>query len=170
MAVRIGVHAAQVPDEQVAPPAVSDRLPPDPFPKSVLLGAATLMGLALTFAMFGNQERSNDPAVLRPAITEQQAVRFNDNPDGSITVLDGTSRAELHTLAPETNGFLRVVMRSLARERRLAGLGPEEPFLLYRASTDKRLILEDPATGRTVGLDAFGPSNVGAFAALLVTK
>jgi putative photosynthetic complex assembly protein len=170
VAVRIGVHPAQAPEVQVTPPADSDRLPPDPFPKSILLGAATLMGLALTFAMFGNPERSNDPAVLRPAVTEQHAVRFNDNADGSISVLDGASRAELHKLAPETNGFLRVVMRSLARERRIAGLGPEEPFLLYRASTDKRLILEDPTSGRTVGLDAFGPSNVGAFAALLVTK
>jgi putative photosynthetic complex assembly protein len=147
-----------------------ERLPPDPFPKSILLGAATIMLLTFVAAMVSTPERPNAPDPLRPVASAQLPLSFIDNPDGSISVLDGVSRQPRHLIQPASNGFLRVIMRGLARERRIAGHGPEVPFLLYRAKTDQRLILEDPATGRAIGLDAFGHSNAAVFAALLTTK
>ncbi len=144
-----------------------EQYPPDPMPKSLLLGALALMVVTFASAVYSTIGKVNDSTALRPAEQARQELRFVDNPDGSITVLDGTARETISKINPETNGFLRVVMRGLARERRLAGLGDAEPFLLYRATADQRLILEDPATGKIVGLDAFGPSNAGVFAALL---
>ena len=55
----------------------------------------------------------------------------------------------------------------LARDRRLAHLGSGPPFRLVRWS-DGRLSLEDPSTGRQVALEAFGPTNSGVFAGILV--
>jgi len=64
------------------------------------------------------------------------------------------------------HGFIRSVMRGMARERRAQDVGHEPPFRLMRWS-DGRITLDDPQTGRWVALDAFGPDNAGAFGALL---
>ncbi|MBU1360691.1 MAG: photosynthetic complex assembly protein PuhC [Gammaproteobacteria bacterium] len=93
--------------------------------------------------------------------------RFEDRPDGSIVVRDASSGRVVHTVAPETNGFLRGTMRGLARERHRRGLGPEQPFRMV-GRADGGLTLEDPATGRRVDLGSFGPTNAAVFAQLMV--
>ncbi len=63
-------------------------------------------------------------------------------------------------------GFLRQTLRGLALTREAAGYGRADPFeLSYYA--DRRLILRDPATNRTVELEAFGPTNEAVFARYL---
>jgi putative photosynthetic complex assembly protein len=93
-------------------------------------------------------------------------LRFEDRPDGSIAVIDARAGRELDTVAPGSNGFLRGTLRGLARERKRMSLGPEIPFRLLGRS-DGRLTLEDPATGRRVDLESFGPTNAAVFARLL---
>jgi putative photosynthetic complex assembly protein len=53
----------------------------------------------------------------------------------------------------------------MARERRSRGVDATPPFRLVRWS-DGRLSLEDPSTQREIALEAFGPTNSGAFAEL----
>ncbi|MFM1987372.1 MAG: putative photosynthetic complex assembly protein PuhC [Pseudomonadota bacterium] len=92
-------------------------------------------------------------------------LRFDDRPDGSIAVTDATTGAAVESFVGE-QGFVRGVLRGLARERRARGLGPEQPFeLIGRA--DGRLTLHDPATGRLVDLESFGPTNAAVFARLI---
>ena len=67
---------------------------------------------------------------------------------------------------PGSNGFLRATLRGLARERKRHEGGPEIPFRLT-AWSNGRLTLADPATGRTVDLAAFGPTNAEVFGRLL---
>jgi putative photosynthetic complex assembly protein len=57
-------------------------------------------------------------------------------------------------------------MRGLARERRQHSIGAAPPFrlTLWR---NGMLSLVDTATGRTVELDGFGPTNRAAFARFL---
>jgi putative photosynthetic complex assembly protein len=64
------------------------------------------------------------------------------------------------------NGFVRGVMRGMARDRRAHGVGMEPPFALtlWRNGT---LSLTDKSTGRAIELGSFGPDNRAAFAALL---
>ena len=69
-------------------------------------------------------------------------------------------------IRPGEDGFLRGTLRGLAQARQRDGLGPERPFSLTRYD-DGRLALADEATGRRVPLEAFGPTNAGAFARLL---
>jgi putative photosynthetic complex assembly protein len=57
------------------------------------------------------------------------------------------------------------VLRGMARERRSRGVDSTPPFRLVRWS-DGRLSLEDPSTQREIALEAFGPTNSGAFADL----
>jgi len=94
-------------------------------------------------------------------------MRFLDREDGAV-VVQGPDERIIAVLPPGTNGFARGVLRGLARERRQHHLDSGPTFRLVRWA-DGRLSLEDPATGRHVNLEAFGPTNARVFADLLVS-
>jgi putative photosynthetic complex assembly protein len=135
------------------------------FPRGPLLGAAALVMFAL-IAAGATSIRSG--ATIDGVSTEPVAVvalRFEDRADGGILVLDNRNDGAVETIDPGTGGFVRATLRALSRERKLNALGPGQPFEL-RQYPNGRLELHDLATGRTVYLSAFGPTNAGAFAAL----
>lgn len=98
-----------------------------------------------------------------PAV-KVRALRFEDRPDGAVTVLDAGSGRVIDQLYGE-QGFVRGVMRGLARERKRRGVDSGPAFELI-ARGDGRLTLSDPATGQRVDLESFGP-NAREFARLL---
>lgn len=138
-----------------APPGL-DRLP---LMACAALVVATLLGVGWV--------RYNGQPIRTPDAdaTVQRALRFEDRMDGSIAVIDPLSGQAFETVSGQA-GFVRGTLRGLARERRRMGLGAEQPFVLT-ARADGRLTLHDPATGRIIDLDAFGPLNASAFARLL---
>jgi len=85
---------------------------------------------------------------------------------GGIDVLDARTNLKIDELRPGEDGFIRATVRGLARERMRRGIGQQVPFRLA-LHTDGRLTLEDPTISRTLELEAFGPSNSGAFARFL---
>jgi putative photosynthetic complex assembly protein len=134
------------------------------LPRAALLAMAAVIVLALGSAaavrLSGVDIREPDAAAV-----ETRLLRFDDLPDGRIAVIDAASGARVDTVEGES-GFVRGTLRGLARERKRQGLGPERPFeLIGRA--DGRLTLRDPATGRIVDLESFGPTNAGVFARML---
>jgi putative photosynthetic complex assembly protein len=138
------------------------------FPKAALLGAAALISVSLGLVAMS---RHNDVGATRmpvtPAVTTRE-LRFEDMANGGITVYDARAERVVTTVQPGTNGFLRGVLRSLARERRREQVGALPPFQLTRWA-DGRLSIEDPMTGERVNLEVFGPTNVAVFAQLLTT-
>lgn len=141
----------------------------DPFPRGALIAAAALIGFSLVATAAGRVAMLHaPPARAQPAPSQSVALRFADAADGAVLVRDGRDNRVIASLAPGTNGFIRGVMRGLARERKSLGIGEGPPFLLSRWN-DGRLALEDTATGRQIDLDAFGDSNKDAFAQLLHT-
>jgi putative photosynthetic complex assembly protein len=149
--------------------AIDDR----PFPRPALFGAAALIGLTILGAGAARwtslRTPADDPRIIEArtgAPTEVRHLRFSDQPDGSVLVTDANGNAAPVTIAGGGNGFIRGVLRGLARDRRMRGIGQEPAFRLSRWA-DGRLTLVDEATGRTVDLTAFGPTNRAAFAALL---
>lgn len=142
-----------------------------PLP-AVIGGGLLLLSLVVITTAHSGRQRSHgaDPraevAAAVPAGSLVRALAFTDRRDGGIEVIDAGTGRLITTLAPETNAFIRSVMRGLVRERKLKGLGAGEPFVLAQRP-DGGLTLADPATGRLIELNAFGPSNVGAFAELL---
>jgi putative photosynthetic complex assembly protein len=106
-----------------------------------------------------------DPPIARPVRTANLVMQ--DRADGSIAVLRASDLHVIDVVPPDTNGFLRVVLAGLVRERRREGMGARSrPFHLTRWS-DGRLTLDDVATRRLIELEAFGPTNEGAFEHLL---
>ena len=94
-----------------------------------------------------------------------RTLRFVDQPDGSIQVIDAATGKDVHNFQGE-QGFVRGTLRALVRDRRLQGYGADQPFELI-AHDAGRLSLRDPATGSTIALESFGSKNIGVFARLM---
>jgi putative photosynthetic complex assembly protein len=139
------------------------------MPNGVLVCAGALIAFAILSAGVGRL--SGLGAVRAPAahVVRSLSLRFEDQTDGSVLVRDTKNRAGIYTIAPGTNGFMRATLRGLAQERKRSGVGDETPFLLTYWD-DGRMSLEDTATGRSVALEAFGPTNAQAFAQLFLAR
>jgi putative photosynthetic complex assembly protein len=97
-------------------------------------------------------------------VSWQRTLRFEDRPNGDVAVMDGKSAVEITRYAGE-QGFVRGILRTLARERMRRGIGSGPTFELI-GHTDGRLTLLDPATGQRINLESFGPTNMTSFAML----
>lgn len=138
-------------------------------PRGPLLGAAALVLIALLAVAAVRITGVGMVKVPDANAVSTRDFRFEDRPDGSIAVIDAVERRVVETVAPGTNGFLRSTLRGLARERKRQGIGAEPAFRLV-GRADGRLTLEDPATGRRVDLESFGPTNAAVFAQLMLAK
>lgn len=138
----------------------------EPFPRRLLLAAALLIGFSIVVTLLAQHTGVGRTAMAPAAVVEQRALHFTDMADGGIQVTDAVSDAAVAHLQPGSNGFLRSVVRGLARERLRRRLGAGSPLLLTRFD-DGRLQLADPVTGRHIALEAFGMTNARAFADLL---
>lgn len=137
-----------------------------PFPRGALIAAAALIAFAMGLAAFARLTGIGTTSLAPFVAAESRDLRFADRADGAVIVEDARTREVVSVLPAGNDGFVRVVMRSLARERRLRDVGAEPPFRLLR-TTAGQVLLEDPATGHVIHLAAFGGPNAAAFARLL---
>ena len=144
---------------------MSDPFGDRPFPPAALASAGVLIALTLILVIFSGPPT---PAEAQ-APSEARHLRFEDQGNGDIAVIDGKTDVTVRIIAAGTEGFLRATLRNLATERQQFGVGPEVAFALYRRA-DGRLALADPVTERKIVLDAFGRDNVAAFARLLTAQ
>lgn len=135
------------------------------FPRAPLWGAAAV--IAITLIVTAGARSLATPAAQAPAAAVMtRDLLFVDRPEGGVAVYDAQENRQLDVLALGGDGFVRGVLRSIARERRGLGLGGDTPVRLAVRSNGG-LTLEDPATGRLIHLTAFGPTNTAAFARFL---
>ncbi|MDJ0610931.1 MAG: photosynthetic complex assembly protein PuhC [Kiloniellales bacterium] len=135
-------------------------------PRSVLVGVAALLVFTIVFVALARQGLVGRADLPPDAPVAARDLVFLDRSDGGVAVLAAATGETVEVLAPGTNGFLRGVLRGLARERRQHGLGMEQPFRLLKQG-DGRLTLHDLATGRRIELISFGVTNAKAFARFL---
>jgi len=142
-------------------------------PKGALIGAGLLILFTIsTVAIF--RLTGLDPTAMIPQseqILEARELKFEDGANGSVIVYESGMAGEyevIHTVPSGEGGFIRGVLRSLARARNASGISRDHPFLL-EAQSNGTLVLEDPQTGQRIDLQAFGPSNIAAFRALFHT-
>lgn len=137
---------------------------PDPLMRPAMVIAGLLVTAIVTIAIGGHR---NEPMMAEAAAAKETLqLRFVDQPDGTVVAVDANSGRNLEQVEIGKGGFIRVTMRSFALERKQRGIGNEVPFTLTR-HTNGALILSDETTGRTMLLNAFGPSNEGVFAELI---
>ena len=136
-----------------------------PFPRFALVGAGILIALTIIIAATARIV-GIDTYEPTAAVVVSCDMRFQDRPDGGVGVFNAADNSPLTVLAPGTNGFVRATLRGLARERRLDDSARSAPFRLTEYA-DGRLTLQDLGTGRRIDLEAFGQTNLQAFARLL---
>ena len=89
-----------------------------------------------------------------------------DGPRGRIDVLEARTQATLAVYESGEGSFLRGILRSLVRERRVRHLDPGGAFTLALLDNGS-LVISDPETGYWMALEAFGIDNRRLFAELL---
>lgn len=134
-------------------------------PRAALIAAATLIGVALLTAAAGRLGGGR-PSGPQPEPLARAELLFTAGAEGTVVVSDAGSGRLVEVLPADGDGFIRGVLRGVARDRMLHKLtGPAPLRLTYWA--DGRLSLRDTATGRYIDLSGFGQTNVRAFARLL---
>jgi len=135
-------------------------------PKSGIIAAAALVLFSLATVTTARLTGTGGVHMTLPAAVESREFQFEDGQNGAVLVYDAGNRQLVDTLAPGSNGFIRVVLRGLARERKLGDIGQQPPFRLTRF-VNGQITLTDTSTGKQIDLDAFGSANTEAFARLL---
>lgn len=144
-------------------------------PPAALKAAMALVAFSLLLVVgvrVGAVSPDPSPAELRASerlqpLAERQ-LRFADTASGHVLVIDAGSGKPIASIGSEGGGFIRGVMRGLARERRQYQQGATAPFRLS-AWPGGGLTLTDDTTGRVIELGSFGPTNRAAFAQFLPT-
>lgn len=140
----------------------------------MLMGGMIAISLVLTAAVtFGVLPKQSVPAEARAAAgieaVQARPLKFFDEPDGTVRVEDGASAEVLARFGPGEGGFIRATVRSLVHQRRIRGIGAEQPFTLTEWQNGN-LTLADPATGRAVEVAFFGTDNRAVYQNLLPGK
>ncbi|HEY4987432.1 MAG TPA: photosynthetic complex assembly protein PuhC [Bradyrhizobium sp.] len=135
-------------------------------PRGGVLAAAALILFALATVTTVRITGVGGSHMTLPAAVESRDIQFEDGQNGAVLVFDAGDHRLMDTLAPGSNGFIRVVLRGLARERRLGDIGAQPPFRLTRYAGGQ-ITLTDTSTGKQIDLGAFGSTNTEAFARLM---
>jgi putative photosynthetic complex assembly protein len=144
-------------------PAFRDR-DREMIPRTLLraMAALVLASLAIvSFAVLTGRDTVGRPAAA--AVTAERTIALIGGGAQAVTVLDAHG-AVLADLAH--GGFVTVVQNGLMTTRRRHGIDPDRPVRLV-AYANGRLAIEDPLTGWSVELYAFGADNRAAFERLL---
>ncbi|MBI1265635.1 MAG: hypothetical protein GC187_12990 [Alphaproteobacteria bacterium] len=128
------------------------------------MGAIVVLTVILAaVASFTGSGARYAPEGVPVAVTE---LLFEDGERGLVTVHDAATGARLIAYGENEGVFVRAIMRTVARQRRMRGLGREIPVRLTRFDGGQ-LWLIDPASGVDLYLNAFGPDNLAAFAEIM---
>ena len=134
-----------------------------PFPRLQLAGVATVLALVLVGSAAARYTGFATSQIKPATITATTDVTFSDMPDGSVAIRNAASGITVATVPARAGGFVRSTMRVLATERSREGIGQVQPFRLTQLQNGT-FELTDLATGQTLDLVAFGPTNEAEFA------
>ena len=94
----------------------------------------------------------------------EKKIHVYDHLNGAIKITD--TSGQVLTIIENNGAFARVVFRTLAKDRIMAGVGPEKPFILT-ARQNGILSILDPITNSNIDINAFGETNMKLFSELL---
>ncbi|HYN77580.1 MAG TPA: photosynthetic complex assembly protein PuhC [Lamprocystis sp. (in: g-proteobacteria)] len=139
---------------------------PEIFPRKVLYAFAALIGFSLVLVATARLTGLGISHVPTEPVVEALDIQFVNRDDGALIVRAAADDTIIQVLEPGSNQFIRGVLRATARERRAHQVAADRPFQVARFA-DGHLSLRDPSTGWSIELRSFGPTNEGAFAAIL---
>ncbi len=130
----------------------------NPQPGVPIVVRWVLVGLTLLLlGVYAVRQSGQDIRQPDAPVVWQKNLRFEDGVRGEIVVFDAATQQQVAVFEGE-QGFLRGTLRALVRERKKRSIGADEAFELS-SHADGQMVLRDPATGATIHLASFGPSN-----------
>ena len=132
----------------------------DMIPRGLLLamGLFALSGLAIaSYASLTGGPRAGVPAASEPIRERQLILEGNSAQSVTVRAADGSLLIDL-----PHGGFVTVVQNAVSTARHRHGVDQSLPVRLVEYA-NHRLVLEDPATGESFELYAFGSDNKAAF-------
>jgi putative photosynthetic complex assembly protein len=96
-------------------------------------------------------------------------LRFEDREDGIVAVFNTATGAQVMEYPAMEGVFVRSIMRTVARQRRIRGEEARTTPVTLTEHADGQLWLTDTLTGVQIYLNAFGPDNAADFAELLAS-
>jgi putative photosynthetic complex assembly protein len=145
---------------------MADVSPQAIIPRWFLAGAMALVVATVVVAGVGRVTGYGVSRISDAPVAHSVDIRFAEQANGGMLVLRHEDDAALAVLASDGGGFVRGIVRSLFRQRLLAGADKALPFQLVRR-TDGKYFIADPVLDSRIALDGFGPSNTRAVAELL---
>lgn len=121
---------------------------------------AVIVLLIANYVQSGKVEHPVDADVVAKKI-----LHFRDLPNGSVGVISADNGQMIAQIEGQA-GFVRGILRALARDRRIRQISSDDAFELVSRS-DGRLTLIDLATKNRIDLESFGKDNAAEFAAFL---
>ena len=137
-----------------------------PFPRGVLIAAACLISFTIAVAATARITGAGASHAAPGEVVEGRMLKMTLEEDGSVRASDAANGQEIAHLPQHNFGFIGVVLKGIGRERMRANVPADAPLHLTKHS-DGRLWIDDPLTGQTVPLSAFGYDNQRAVAQLL---
>ncbi len=130
------------------------------------------VGLACVFVLIGSMRlagfRPPSSLPVEPAL-QTRVLAVEDAAEGKVIVRDAKTGEMIVTYNRGEGSFFRATLRTLVNDRKHKGLDSGGNFRL-EAHTGNQLFLIDEASGKTLSMNAFGPSNTAVFAALISNK
>jgi len=123
----------------------------------------SILGYSINLFFLDEKTQSSNQT---PSVVK--VLKFEDLQDGGVAVIDTSLNQVIHVVTGEA-GFVRGILRTIARERRIRGIGKDEPVRLM-SFKDGRLVLHDPLTNTQIELESFGSMNVESFRVFLKNK
>lgn len=146
--------------------ALADRPSPDRemIPRALLWAmlALALSALAITaFSVLTDRPRTGKP--LAGTVVAERELILEGRSAQAVTVFDaeGTLIADM-----DHGGFVTVIQNAIARARTVARVTGNPPIKIVQYDNG-RLVAEDPASGASIELYAFGADNKAAVERLL---
>ena len=102
------------------------------------------------------------------SVVDSRLLRFVQESDGGVTVIDGETGLAIADAPPGAEGFLKGALRGLMRIRMGEQTPHGAPYRLQRLANGQ-LMLIDTSTGVSLDLNAYGRSNAAVFGEFLET-
>lgn len=148
--------------------SLADRRPEkEMIPKGLLIAMAALALSSLvlvSYSVLTKRPHEGVPAASQP-VSETLLILEGQSAQ-AVTVRDKDGKLLMDL---PHGGFITVIQNAMTRERTVAGVQGNPPVKIVRYENG-RLVAEDPATGWTAELYAFGDDNKAAFERLLASN
>ncbi len=127
------------------------------------------MGLIAVVVAIGSLRLSGyqpPPSLPNEPALATRVLAVEDADQGTVIVRDAKTGENIATYRHGEGSFFRATLRTLVNDRRHKGLALDGNFRL-EAHSGHQLFLIDETSGKTLSMNAFGPTNTAVFTALI---